>query len=157
MRVWSSLAFKIIAASIGATAMIAGPAQAELGGAASGIAREGVQMSARLATREGPGQRTYQMTLPNGGAVRQFANPAGRVYAVTWSGPGKPDLRALLGDHFSALQSSRVVADPRFRDTPTIVRQADLVITANGHMGYFWGVAYVPSLAPQGFSPADLK
>jgi hypothetical protein len=36
------------------------------------------------------------------------------------------------------------------------VAQRDLQIQAGGHMGWFHGVAYIPSLAPAGFSVGDL-
>ena len=32
----------------------------------------------------------------------------------------------------------------------------DLVIQTGGHMGWFNGIAYIPSLTPPGFTPADL-
>jgi len=142
---------------------IAGPltlsssAVAGLGAKAPSIQLDRAQLGASLHAVPRGGHTTYAMALPNGAAVKEFANAAGAVFAVTWSGPGKPDLRALLGSHFPALQAASRVRDPRFRRVPPQVHQSDLVIQTGGHMGYFWGVAYIPSLAPAGFSVADLK
>ena len=41
------------------------------------------------------------------------------------------------------------------RQPPQVARR-DLQIQAGGHMGWFHGVAFVPSLAPPGFSIGDL-
>ena len=144
-------------AIIAAPFVFAGGAAAELGGKAPNIQLDRAQLGAQLQTTPHTGRTTYAMTLPNGGSVKEFANPSGAVFAVTWSGPGKPDLRMLLGNHFKSLQAASAVRNPRFRRVPPHVDQSDLVIQTGGHMGYFWGVAYVPSLAPTGFSVADLK
>lgn len=142
---------------------IAGPfalsssAVAGLGAKAPSIQLDRAQLGASLHAMPQGKRTTYAMALPNGAAVREFANAAGAVFAVTWSGPGKPDLRALLGSHFPALQAASRVRDPRFRRVPPQIHQSNLVIQTGGHMGYFWGMAYIPSLAPAGFSVADLK
>jgi hypothetical protein len=132
-------------------------AVAGLGGKAPSVQLDRVQLGARLQTTPQAGRTLFAMTRPNGASVKEFTNAAGAVFAVTWSGPGKPDLRTLLGPHFNALQAASRARDPRFRRVPPQVHQSDLVIQTGGHMGYFWGVAYIPSLAPAGFSVADLK
>jgi hypothetical protein len=135
----------------------AGAVQAALGARSATVPGDSQRMAARLQTATDANHTISTLALPNGAAVREFTNAAGMVYAVTWSGPGKPDLRVLLGDHFAALQQASAAMGPRFRRMPPMVHQRDLVIETGGHMGYFWGTAYVPSLAPQGFTPADLK
>ncbi len=84
----------------------------------------------------------------------------GQVFAVTWSGPGKPDLRALLGRYFDTFQAANVARGRGLRSPlrrPPQVSQPDLQIQTSGHMGWFRGVAFIPSLAPTGFSVADLS
>lgn len=142
---------------IAASLLVASGASAGLGGGRPSVQLDRAQLGARLQATPQAGRTAYAMTLANGGSVKEFTNSAGAVYAVTWSGPGKPDLRALLGGHFQALQTASARLDPRFRRVPVHVHQADLVVQTGGHMGYFWGVAYIPSLAPAGFSVADLK
>jgi hypothetical protein len=90
--------------------------------------------------------------------VREFTNAKGQVFAVTWSGPGKPDLRTLLGNYFPSYQTATGVGLPgrRMLRKPTQVSQSDLQIQSTGHMGWFHGVAFIPSLAPPGFSPTLL-
>ena len=43
--------------------------------------------------------------MSNGGAVREYVNGGGVVFAVTWRGPGRPDLAQLFGDRFSTMQA----------------------------------------------------
>lgn len=132
-------------------------AQAELGGSVAGVRGEAARMNARVASVSMGRYTRHELTRANGGSVREFTNASGQVFAVTWSGPGKPDLRTLLGSHFAALQASsaRGRAAHALRRPPQ-VSQADLQIQTAGHMGWFHGVAFIPSLAPAGFSTADL-
>lgn len=100
----------------------------------------------------------HVLMRPNGGSVREFTNAAGVVFAVSWSGPGKPDLKTLLGSYFSTFQANSIATARQMHSLrrPPQVAQPDLQIQTGGHMGWFHGVAFIPSLAPAGFSPGDL-
>ena len=142
-----------------AGAVLLGPvaARAELGGAMTGVQVDRAHLSARLQSTPSGSHTVHQMTLPNGGGVKEFTNANGRVYAVTWSGPGKPDLRSLLGSYFARFQADNIRLNPRARRQPLQVARPELVIQTGGHMGYFWGVAYIPALAPADFAVTDLQ
>lgn len=133
-------------------------ASAELGGPMTSITADKGRMAARVKAVAMGRYTRHELTRPNGGMVREFTNPAGAVFAVTWAGPGKPDLRALLGRYFATFQANGVATARAMHSLrrPPQVDQSDLKIQTGGHMGWFHGVAYVPSLAPAGFSPADL-
>ena len=143
-----------VAASIVAT-IPAAPAQAALGRPDTIIADERLQARAQLRVLQHADHMRHELTMPNGGWVHEFANDSGQVFAVTWSGPGKPDLRSLLGDHFTQLMAA--TAEGRALRRPAQVNRVDLQIQTGGHMGYFWGVAYLPGLAPSGFDTAALN
>lgn len=114
-------------------------------------------MAARLNSVAMGRFKRHELTRPNGGMVREFTNASGTVFAVTWSGPGKPDLGALLGSYFPTFQANSAATTRRGRfRRPASVAQPDLQIQVEGYMGWFRGVAYVPSLAPAGFSVSDL-
>lgn len=136
-------------------ALMATAAHADLGGGVSGVRADSTRMNARMASVAMGSYTRHELTRGNGGLVREFTNPAGQVFAVSWAGPGKPDLRSLLGRYFSTLQSTSGRRMHGFRQ-PAQVAQSDLQIQTAGHMGWFRGVAYVPSLAPKGFSTNDL-
>lgn len=136
----------------------AADAQAELGGQMSSVATDSGRMHAKLASVARGGYARHELTRANDGIVREFTNANGQVFAVTWSGPGKPDLRSLLGSYFTTFQANSELiarAAHSFRRPPQ-VDQPDLQIQAGGHMGWFNGVAFVPSLAPPGFDTSGL-
>jgi hypothetical protein len=138
----------------------AGPARAELGGPLSTVQTDGARMSARMVSADMGNYALHTLTRANGGTVHELTNAGGEVFAVTWSGPGKPDLRSLLGRYFATFQAANAATGrglhSPLRRAPQ-VNQADLQIQTEGHMGFFRGVAFIPSLAPAGFSVNDLQ
>lgn len=139
-----------------AALMVPAAAQAELGGLAR-IAADGDRLRANVASVAAGGYTRHDLTRSNAGLVHEFTNGSGQVFAVTWQGPGKPDLRLLLGPYFTALAGDRGTgrAMHALRRPPQVGRP-DVQIQTAGHMGWFRGVAFVPALAPAGFAPADL-
>lgn len=133
-------------------------ARAELGGPLSSVRIDGGRLGARLSSTAMGGFTRHDLTRANGGSAHELTNADGRVFAVTWSGPGKPDLRSLLGPHFADLQATSGAPGRRLRSLrrPAQVSRPDLQIQTGGHMGWFHGVAYLPALAPAGFSVDDL-
>lgn len=148
-------AFAIVA---GLLLTCTGSARAELGGRLSSVAADSGNMHARIASVAHGNYARHELTRSNDGIVREYTNASGMVFAVTWSGPGKPDLRTLLGQYFTIFQAnSEVIAHSTHAlRRPPQVSQPDLQIQTSGHMGWFRGVAFVPSLAPPGFAVADL-
>lgn len=140
--------------------MVLAPASghAELGGGMSGVQADGARMGRRIASVALSTYSRHEITRANGGIVREFTNAEGQVFAITWSGPGKPDLRTLLGRYFTSLQTSggRIGRTMHSLRRPAQVNQPDLQIQTGGHMGWFHGVAFIPSLAPSGYSANDL-
>ncbi|WEK02577.1 MAG: DUF2844 domain-containing protein [Candidatus Sphingomonas phytovorans] len=141
-----------------ASSLLASGVHAELGGTVSGVKSDSARMAAQMASVTMGSYARHDLTRANGGAVHEFTNANGQVFAITWSGPGKPDLRALLGRYFTTFQAAGGATGRAMHSLrrPQQVNQADLQIQTGGHMGWFSGVAFIPSLAPAGFSPADL-
>ncbi len=83
-------------------------------------------------------------TDAHGITINQYVNTAGVVFAVSWSGTGKPDLQQLLGQYF-----------PQLPVGPGMIAQSgsdDLVIVSLGSMPKFHGYAQLKSQTPGGFS-----
>jgi hypothetical protein len=152
MRLRRTLSLPVLAALLMPCAL-----HAELGGAMTGVQADRAHLDARLNSTPVGTHVRHDMTLPNGGLVREFTNANGRVYALTWSGPGKPDLRALLGGYFARLQTDNGRFNPHARRQLVQIVRSDVMIQTGGHMGYFWGVAYIPALTPAGFAVTDLQ
>src|ERR1700684_555487 len=94
--------FKIVFAAVFATTLCLLPLQAgaTLGGDASTTQADQARLKASLRITPGEKFAVHEMTLPTGTVVREYVSPQGQVFAVSWKGPFKPDLRQLMGDYF---------------------------------------------------------
>jgi hypothetical protein len=145
------------AAAVAAGLSAAFPAYAFLGGTYASVAGDRAHLAARLQTTAAATHTLHTLALANGGMVREFSRADGAVFAVTWRGPGRPDLRRLLGDKFATLQADNAPRIGRVRRFPQMVNRPDFVVLTGGHPGAFWGVAFLPQAAPAGFSPSELR
>lgn len=97
-------------------------------------------------------------TYSSGTQVREYVGADGTVFGIAWNGPRMPDLQALLGSYFpqyaSEVKAERAALPGR---RPVAVEQANLVVRSGGHMGSFFGQAWLPSALPTGVSGADIK
>lgn len=145
------------AAAAGAIAAIAAtPAGAALGGTYASVEADRVHLSARMTSTSTAGYAAHMLTAPNGGTVREFVRPDGTIFAVSWRGPARPDLRQLLGGRFEVFRTASAGHRGRTR-MPIAVREGDMVVRSAGHPGLFWGEAYLPGAVPAGFSADDLR
>lgn len=143
--------------AIGAMGLLnAAPARAALGGGRDSIDADGRHFAARVSAVAASTHTVHVLTMPNGEVVREFARPDGVVFAVAWRGPARPDLRQLLGSRFDAVQADNILPGGRRTRRPLAVHRSDFALTSGGHSGAFWGVAYLPALAPPGFAVRDL-
>lgn len=144
----------------GSTIMTAASAQAHLGGALSSVEADRAHMGAAASTARAATHLRHALGMGEAGEVREYTNPAGQVFAVSWETAGRPDLRQLLGhDLFSGYQARVEAAGSRRgrRVAADVGSSEDLVVQSFGHPGAFSGFAYVPSLTPAGFTGADLR
>jgi hypothetical protein len=136
----------------------AAPTHAALGGAYSSLATDRLRLSARsVSTSAAANFTVHTMTTPVGGSVKEFTRGDGTVFAVTWTGPTPPDLRQLLGDYFDRYRAAGQLVNGRRRHRPPHVNDPDLIVQTGGHPGAFFGAAYLPQMAPAGFSVSELK
>jgi hypothetical protein len=134
---------------------LAATAHAALGHAAATVQDDRLHMAAALASVTSPAYTTHTLTLINGGEVKEFS-AAGVIFAVSWRGPGRPDLRQLLGERFATLQADNATSGGRRLRMPMVVERSDFIVHGGGHPGAFWGLAYLPGATPAGVSAADL-
>jgi hypothetical protein len=133
------------------------PAHATLGGAYETVEKDRAHMAARVRSAQTASYRVHTLTLANRGVVREFTRGDGTVFAISWRGPGRPDLRQLLGGRFEQMQTENAPATGRRVRRPLIVNRSDLVMQSSGHPGAFWGFALLPAMQPADFSIGDLK
>jgi len=136
--------------------LTAAPAQAALGGGYDSVEADRAHFAARLSS-SGSGVFTVHTLNLNNGVVREYTRSDGMVFAVTWQGPGRPDLRQLLGGYFTTFQSDNVLQRDRRARRPLSANHSDFVVRTGGHSGAFFGAAMLPRVAPAGFSASELK
>lgn len=131
--------------------LVSRAALATLGADVSSIDTDRVRMkAAAVTTTTSALYSVHEIQAPSGTIVREFANSAGIVFAVTWRGPLPPNLRQTLGAYFHKYQSAPRVGP--HGHTHDVVEQPDLVVHSGGHLRAFLGSAYVPQLMPQGLT-----
>jgi hypothetical protein len=108
------------------------------------------------ATSAGVPYTDVQRTLPNGVHVDEYVDASGKVFALSWSGPFKPDLKELLGPHFEAFRKG-AEAHRRGNRSKMAVETGEVVVVSEGHMGAFQGRAWIPARLPAGFDTQEMR
>jgi len=101
--------------------------------------------------------RTWVTTTADGSVIKEFANHDGVVFAVTWQGPWRPDLKQLLGSYYTTFQQESAQRVSMHARAPShVFSKQGLFVSTRGHARAFEGLAYVQALLPPGVSPAEL-
>lgn len=146
-----------------AWAVLGGPPMATPSDASSTVATAArVASAATGATSSGtsaPAPYSIRSTsFSTGTQVREYIGAGGTVFGIAWNGPRMPDLQTLLGNYFpqyaNGVKAQRAARHAR---GPVAVEQSDLVVHSGGHMGSFFGQAWLPSALPAGMTGADIK
>ncbi len=144
-----------VTALIASLASIATTAHAALGGAHASIDQDRVHFAATMATVTTGTVHVAMLRPTNGGTIHEYSTADGTVFAVTWRGPGRPDLRQLLGDRFDTVSADMAARTGRRTVRLVRIRHAELVVRSQGRPGAFSGFAYDPRLIPSGFTLDD--
>lgn len=136
----------------------AGEAGAVLGETADSVAADQLHFKGERRQSMAGRMTAHEISLPDGSSIKEYVNAAGVVFAVSWRTRLKPDLERLLGPNFvlyTGKQSaaSGVAGSKMLRS----LRQPDLVLHQGGRMNAFAGLAYVPTLVPEGFDADTLR
>jgi hypothetical protein len=179
-RRYAAAAARGCAAVLIAGAMLPGIAHAGLGGApmatppgaavvnlghgpvsAAQVVNEAASHTAQAAAAPASGTAPYtvrQTTLATGTVVREYLTSDGTTFGVAWNGPRLPDLSALLGSYFpqyvATTKANRQAG--RFHG-PGMVTQQGLIVRSGGHMGSFFGEAWLPQALPAGVAASVIK
>lgn len=135
--------------------LAANAAWAGLDGAPSQL-RAAATDSVRAATSAGVSYTRIHRVLPTRVEIDEYVDGTGRVFALTWSGPFKPDLKELLGPHFESFRLQG--AERRGRNRSALaVDTGEAVVVSEGHMGAFQGRAWLPARLPAAFDTMEMK
>ncbi len=127
------------------------PAWAVLGEYESSVALDQQSMRGEVRAVVRQGYALHQIAAGNRAVVNEYVSPKGVVFGISWQGPTMPNLQQLLGSYFGDFQQA---AQSRTRRRgPLVVKTDKVVIESGGHMRFFNGRAYVPSLLPANVTP----
>jgi len=153
-RVRKIRATGLLTTLLGLAALCPGIGWAALGDNSASVQTDGIRMKATLRTIAAGGYSVHELQLPTGTLVREYLDASGTVFAVSWRGPFKPDLRQLLGQYFDTYSTApRNAGSTR---SHMAIDGASLVMRSAGHLRAQLGLAYVPQLIPAGVNPEAL-
>jgi hypothetical protein len=130
---------------------------ASLGSNIASVENDRAQMKGTVQVRQASGYAVHEISSTEGTRVREFVSPSGTVFGVAWQGPFSPDMRQLLGDHFSEYEAGVKAAKSSYVGRrPLDLRLPGLVVQKNGHMRAYNGRAYIPGQVPAGVKVEEL-
>ena len=147
---------KLLCALSAALLLFTSHALAELGGAPL-AANSGLRIkSSALASSPKPNiYSVRKVSLMDDIEIREYVLPSGVVFGLAWNGSSKPDLSLLLGSYFSRYTSA--LTRPAMGRSPIAINDSDLVIQTGGQMNNFFGLAFLPALAPAGIQLSEVE
>jgi hypothetical protein len=130
-------------------------ARAALGDDVSAVAADQARLGASLQVHRRGAFAIHELSAPAGGKLREFVGDKGKVFAVSWSGGFRPNLRDVMGAHYD-----RFIAGTRGRRaTRGIVRieLPGMVVVMGGYLRTFFGQVVLTELLPAGVAAEDLR
>jgi hypothetical protein len=147
---WHPLALiALLAAGIPAAALGA------LGGNDDSVEADRAQLRASGRLVASAAYIVHDLQASTGTLVHEYLSTDGVVFAITWSGPFKPDLRQVLGSYFEDFRQAPRTAEANSRRAHRI-EHGELIVQSGGRPRAFFGRAWVPRLVPAGVNADEL-
>jgi len=126
------------------------PASAELGGDTASVYRDMERMHGTVQLRNTQQYTIFEINGPTGTTVREFVGPDGIVFGIAWEGRFIPEMDQVLGTYFDQYSAAvKAVTGRYFGRRHLDMRLPNLVFESNGHMGWYYGRAYIPESVPK--------
>jgi hypothetical protein len=128
---------------------------AALGDDATAVAADEARLGARHVVRQRGKYALHEFAVPTGTTIREFVGDAGKVFAVSWSGGFRPNLRDVMGAHYD-----RFIAATRGRRATRGIARIELpgmTVVMGGYLRTFWGQVILTDLLPPGVTPEELR
>jgi len=135
--------------------LLSSGARAALGDDASAVVADQARLRASLQVHHKAGYAIHELTAPTGTKVRQFVGESGKIFAISWSGGWRPNLRDIMGAHYD-----RFIAAARGRRIargPVRIELPGMVVVMGGRLRNFYGQVTLTDLLPTGVAPEDLR
>jgi hypothetical protein len=145
----------LLVAAVGMSPLWAGTARAALGSDAASVLADGALMNVDIHSEMRQQYEVLKFGTAAGISVREYLNRDGIVFALSWSGPVPPDLKQLLGAHFTIYAAAlAAVAHPGIHRSVR-VESSGLIVDLGGHLRAYSGRAYLAALMPAGVTAAE--
>ena len=138
-----------------AAGQLASPAFAALGDDVSAVEQDRVRMHAILQVKSRTNYDIHELSTEIGSTVREFVGQTGKVFAVSWSGGWRPNLRDLMGAHYD-----RFIAHTRGKlraRGPARIELPGMVVFMGTYLRTSFGHVYLTDQLPEGFSPGKIE
>ncbi len=123
-------------------------AVAGLGGDATSVEADRVSLKGAVRVTPESNFAVHEIT-GNGLVVHEYLSD-GKVFAVSWRGPGIPDLKQMLGSYYG--QFAQASSAPHYNRHHLDVATPQVIVQSSGHTRSFFGRAWVPALLPANFA-----
>jgi hypothetical protein len=134
--------------------LCARPAAAALGGDATSIGTGQTHLLASARILRAATHTTHELQAATGTKVREYLSSAGKVFAVAWQGPFRPNLRELLGSYYDTFVAA---TGSNLARGPLNIRVPGLAIHMSGPQHAFYGRVYLVDQVPQGLSIGEIR
>jgi hypothetical protein len=132
----------------------AAPARAAVGDDASAVTADQARLRATLRIVAMKAYAMHELTTPAGATMREYV-ASGKIFAVSWSGGWRPDLREVMGTRYQQYLEARR-GRPRARG-PVHVELPGMVVVMGGYLRTSWGHVTLTDLAPPGWNDEALR
>ena len=131
------------------------PARGALGDDVAAVAKDRARMQASLHIQQRGNYEVHELATPTGTKVREFVGQDSKVFAVSWSGGWRPNLRDIMGVHYDRfIEGTR---GKRRSRGPVRIELPGMVVVMGGYLRTFFGQVYLTDLLPSGVQPQDLR
>lgn len=134
------------------------PAFAELGGVEASIKADQARVQGTRTVMRGQAYAVHEIRTPNRSVLREFVSPAGKVFAVTYSGSSLGESNQLMGSYSAEIAvAMKSVHGGRHVGGPVILHMPGVVYEAVGHMRSYTVRAYVTDSVPEGVKLEEIR
>jgi len=133
------------------------PALAALGGDLTSVDADRAHLKATsLEVKPSEAYEVHPIQAPGGTIISEYVSSTGRVFAVSWHGPFIPEMQQILGSYFQQYSAALGAKRPYGR-RPLNIQVPGLVVQTGGHMGAYFGRAYLPEMLPSSLKADEIK
>jgi len=139
----------LASAALSLALLLSAPARAALGDDVSTVAAAQARLHADLTVSHRGSYAIHELAMPSGVRLRHFVGGSGKVFAVSWSGGWRPNLRDVMGAHYDDFIAA-TRGKPMKRGVARIETRG-MVVVMGGPQRASFGHVYLTDLVPQDF------